>query len=371
MAMYHSQIWAIVGSIEACNTPLIDLELAWELIDYPEELQERSRSLWETSPTWATGTYLRIQQEQMRSDEKLTRAEWMISDITKPKWKREEGWEKEKEDRRRREQRTRKLVKLLVKALLYLQWCQQVLLSALIDTSATPPVWKKRLKSISICMPWCIPPALIILWSVVWMFRPGTSGKWPTRNPPRRFIALNTIHFRTDQNEWYNKHAETVDPAALTTTQSASPSLDWLVGPYLPDYQAPYDHASISGGAIATFDIPELFRFVEAPGDLLSPYHFNPDFLAPIIPPFDLPVLLPDPVPWTTSFLFPDAASLLVNEAASLPRTALGNPNVLHTLIATAPSISPAGPALLPRPRVDAHTAQPDEPPRPNGQAKK
>ena len=198
---------------------------------------------------------------------------------------------------------------------------------------------------------------------------------WPTRNPACRFIALNTIHFRTDQNEWYHEHAETVDPAALTTTQPASASVDWLVAPYLPDYQPPYDHAPISGGAIATLDIPELFGFGEAPGDLLSPSNFNPDFLAPSIPLFDLPALLPDPVPWTDSFLFPDAASLLVNEAASLPRTALANPNALHTLIetplTTALSISPAGPALLPRPRVDAHTAQPDEPPRPNGQAKK
>ncbi|KAJ2973957.1 hypothetical protein NUW58_g8811 [Xylaria curta] len=34
------------------------------------------------------------------------------------------------------------------------------------------PVWKKRMKSALISMPWAIPPALLVLWSVVWMFRP-------------------------------------------------------------------------------------------------------------------------------------------------------------------------------------------------------
>ena len=165
LVMDRSQGWINMGSNEICIASLLDLELDpeldWELIDYGEEFW----SLWETLPTWATRTYLQMPQKQRESD------------IAKPKCKREEEWEKEKEDRRRREQRTRKLVKLLIKALLYLQRCQQVLLSVLIDTSATPPVWKKRLKSISICMPWCIPPALIILWSVVWMFRPGANGR--------------------------------------------------------------------------------------------------------------------------------------------------------------------------------------------------
>ncbi len=167
----------------------LDQELDLELLDYGEMLQAHLYYLQQT-PAWDPSTYLQMQQEQTRSEEKLTTPEWRISDITKPEWKRPEGWEKEQKDRRRYEQRMRKLVKLLIKALLYLQWYKQVLLSALNDISVTPPLWKKRLKSISICMPWCIPPALIILWGVVWMFRPGTEGRWPTRNRSRCYITL-------------------------------------------------------------------------------------------------------------------------------------------------------------------------------------
>jgi hypothetical protein len=39
-------------------------------------------------------------------------------------------------------------------------------------------VWKKRLKSTSVCMPWSIAPALLVLWSVVWMFRPASNGTY-------------------------------------------------------------------------------------------------------------------------------------------------------------------------------------------------
>src|SRR5256885_10298725 len=46
---------------------------------------------------------------------------------------------------------------------------QSILLITLSHASLRVPVWKRRLKSISVCMPWTIPPALLVLWSVVWM----------------------------------------------------------------------------------------------------------------------------------------------------------------------------------------------------------
>ncbi len=187
--------------------------------------------------------------------------------------------------------------------------------------------------------------------------------------------ANTIIHVGIDPNEWYHAHNETVDPAALTTIQSDSASVDWLVGRYLPDYRAPYPHASISGGAVGIFNVPESSGLGEAPGDLFNPYDFNLDFLASSVPPFDLSTLVPDPVPWTDSFPLPNAVNLLASEAPGLPRTASTNANVLHALVekpmTTAPRTSLAGPTLFPSPRANAHTAQPDGPPHPNGQVKK
>lgn len=39
--------------------------------------------------------------------------------------------------------------------------------------------WKKRLKSVSVSMPWTIAPTLLVLWSVVWMFYYGPFMGYP------------------------------------------------------------------------------------------------------------------------------------------------------------------------------------------------
>lgn len=55
------------------------------------------------------------------------------------------------------------------------------LLIALSRASLIVPVWRKRLKGVSVCAPWTIPVTLLVLWSVVWMFRgplDDTTGKY-------------------------------------------------------------------------------------------------------------------------------------------------------------------------------------------------
>ncbi|CAI4212881.1 unnamed protein product [Parascedosporium putredinis] len=51
-------------------------------------------------------------------------------------------------------------------------------------TYSTVATWvKKRLKSASVSMPWNIPPALLVLWSVVWMFAP--------RPGPEQYVSVS------------------------------------------------------------------------------------------------------------------------------------------------------------------------------------
>jgi hypothetical protein len=101
-------------------------------------------------------------------------------------WKRESGWGSESEwslkiemqsERKWKREWEREWEKEWKKIWLSLQlFLQCILLAILSPASMRVPVWKRRLKSVSVCMPWAIPPALLVLWSVVWMFRPTPDG---------------------------------------------------------------------------------------------------------------------------------------------------------------------------------------------------
>jgi hypothetical protein len=88
------------------------------------------------------------------------------------RWEEErKRWEERREEKRREEERRReeKERRAALSLLKLLQWVSSLMRQPCFVVSLAP--WtKKRMKSVSASMPWTIAPALLVLWSVVWMF---------------------------------------------------------------------------------------------------------------------------------------------------------------------------------------------------------
>jgi hypothetical protein len=94
---------------------------------------------------------------------------------------------------------------------------QQMLRMATGRASLALPEWKKRTKGVSICMPWTIPPALLVLWSVVWMFNgavvqpPRLEGEHPIPSQTRR-VTVEADPFTGKQRPNRTFHSSRTTP---------------------------------------------------------------------------------------------------------------------------------------------------------------
>jgi hypothetical protein len=131
-------------------------EMEWERWE-----RERERERWEI---------VRERWEIVQDGLEMERERWKIErerrEMVRERWEMErERWERERE--RWEEKRAARLFLLMI-----LQWICFLMrqTSFAVSFSQRVPWAKKRMKSVSASMPWTIAPALLVLWSVVWMF---------------------------------------------------------------------------------------------------------------------------------------------------------------------------------------------------------
>jgi hypothetical protein len=107
------------------------------------------------------------------------RIEWVTEERERVEWKGMLKWYREWEERewaeREREQKMREWEERVLEeirksmfTLLIAFLMSQI--SFFVSFSEGIPWVRKRMKSVSACMPWTIPPVLLVLWSVVWMY---------------------------------------------------------------------------------------------------------------------------------------------------------------------------------------------------------
>ncbi|KAN0098848.1 hypothetical protein V8E51_014511 [Hyaloscypha variabilis] len=209
--------------------------------------RERERKRWkEKRSIWGQPWHpwdeaISLLVEEIREAERWNEAiSLLVEEIREAeRWKEERRmWEEEKE-RREEENRAARLFLLMI-----LQWISFLKRQTcfIVSFSKRVPWAKKRMKSVSASMPWTIAPALLVLWSVVWMFY-GLFMGYPVS--------------RDETIDWHELELSTTaatpnDPRQQMINLAATPSAH--LGPVFPGPEEPLNEISNPGPGLLNHD---------------------------------------------------------------------------------------------------------------------